>query len=217
MYREGLRIARLLSGLFLYALGVVLTLHANLGYSPWEVFHQGMSKRLGLTMGVTNIVVSAAVILIDIFMGEAVGIGGICNAFLIGTLIDVLMQGGWIPVMSGFAGGTVMMVSGLFVIAAASFLYIGAGYGAGPRDSLMVILSRRTGRSAGVCRGVLEGTVLFLGWLLGGYAGIGTLIAAFGVGVAVQMVFTVLRFDVQAIHQESFRETAARISGTALS
>jgi uncharacterized membrane protein YczE len=217
MYREGSRIARLLSGLFLYALGIVLTLHANLGYSPWDVFHQGMSKRLGLTMGITNIAVAAAVILIDLFMGEAIGIGGICNVILIGTFIDILMLGGWVPVMDGFLSGTAMMAAGLFVIAAASVLYIGAGYGAGPRDSLMVALSRRTGRSPGVCRGVLEGMVLFLGWLLGGYAGIGTLIAAFGVGIAVQIVFTALRFDVKAIHQESLRETAARISRTASS
>jgi uncharacterized membrane protein YczE len=217
MFHEGSRIARLLSGLFLYALGIVLTLHANLGYSPWDVFHQGISKHLGLTMGITNIAVSVVVILIDIFMGEAIGIGGICNVILIGTFIDALMLGGWIPVMSGFAEGAAMMVSGLFAIAAASVLYIGAGYGAGPRDSLMVAVSRRTGRSPGACRGVLEGMVLLLGWFLGGYAGIGTLIAAFGIGIAVQIVFAVLRFDVKAVHQESLRETAARISRTASS
>jgi uncharacterized membrane protein YczE len=212
MYREGWRITKLLSGLFFFALGIVLTLHANLGYSPWEVFHQGVSRHLGLTMGMSAVLVAAAVILVDIFMGEAIGIGGVLNVILIGTFIDVLMLGGWIPVMDGFLGGVTMMVSGLFVIAAATVLYIGAGYGAGPRDSLMVALSRRTGKSPGVCRGVLEGAILLAGWLLGGYAGIGTLISAFGIGIAVQMVFAILRFDVKAIHQESLRETAARIS-----
>jgi uncharacterized membrane protein YczE len=212
MYREGLRITRLLLGLFLYALGIVLTLHANLGYAPWEVFHQGIARHLGLTMGISSILVSSAVILIDIFMGEAIGFGGVCNVILIGAFIDMLMLAGWIPVMSDFPWGVLMMLSGLFVIAAASVLYIGAGYGAGPRDSLMVALSRCTGRSPGVCRGVLEGGILFLGWLLGGYAGIGTLIAAFGIGAAVQVVFTALRFDVKAIHQESLRETALRVS-----
>jgi uncharacterized membrane protein YczE len=212
MYREGLRITRLLLGLFCFALGTVLTLHSNLGYSPWDVFHQGISRHLGLTMGTSAILVSAVVILIDIFVGEAIGVGGVCDVFLVGTFIDVLMLGGWVPVMNGFLWGVVMMVSGLFVIAAALVLYIGAGYGAGPRDSLMVALSRRTGRSPGFCRGVLEAAVLLLGWLLGGYAGIGTLISAFGVGAAVQVVFTALRFDVKAIRQESLRETALRIS-----
>ena len=212
MYREGLRITRLLLGLFCFALGVVLTLHANLGYSPWEVFHQGISRHLGLTMGMSTILVAAAVILIDLFMGEAVGLGGVCNVILIGTFMDVLMLGDWVPVMDDFLWGTAMMIAGLFVIAAASVLYIGAGYGAGPRDSLMVALSRRTGKSPGFCRSVLEGVILLLGWLLGGYAGVGTLISVFGIGAAVQVVFTALRFDVKAIPQESLRETALRVS-----
>jgi uncharacterized membrane protein YczE len=208
---EGWRITRLVSGLFFFALGIVLTLHANLGYSPWEVFHQGIALNLGLTMGMSNNLVASAVILFDIFMGEAIGIGGILNVILIGVFVDILMLGGWVPVMEGFPEGVVMMVSGLFVIAAATVLYIGAGYGAGPRDSLMVALSRRTGKSPGLCRGVLEGAILLAGWLLGGYAGIGTLISALGIGVTVQAVFAILRFDVKAVHQESLRETAARI------
>jgi uncharacterized membrane protein YczE len=212
MYREGLRITRLLLGLFCFALGVVLTLHANLGYSPWEVFHQGVSRHLGLTMGMSTILVSAVVILVDVFMREAIGLGGVLNVILIGTFIDVLMLGGWVPVMDDFPRGVVMMVAGLFVIAAASVLYIGAGYGAGPRDSLMVALSRRTGKSPGLCRGVLEGAILFAGWLLGGYAGVGTLISAFGIGLAVQLVFSALRFDVKAVRHESLRETALRVS-----
>jgi uncharacterized membrane protein YczE len=104
-----------------------------------------------------------------------------------------------------------MMVGGLFVIAVASFFYMGAGYGAGPRDSLMVLMARRTGRPVGLCRILIEGTALLCGWALGGRAGVGTIIAAFGVGVAVQIVFALLRFNVQAIPQESFRESCARL------
>jgi uncharacterized membrane protein YczE len=113
--------------------------------------------------------------------------------------------------MRAFVPGLAMMIAGLFVIALASFFYMGAGYGAGPRDSLMVVLARRTGRPIGFCRVCVEGTALLCGCLLGGRAGIGTVISAFGLGIAVQIVFTLLCFDVQTLHQESFLESCARL------
>ncbi|MDR2527734.1 MAG: hypothetical protein LBD04_01775 [Synergistaceae bacterium] len=210
MYREVLRIARLFLGLFLYGAGVVLTIHANLGYSPWDVFHAGLGRHTGLSIGAANIVLSVAIVVAFLVMKEHVGFGTLCNMIAVGGVIDLLTRWGRIPVMEGFMSGVVMMFGGLFVIAAGSFFYIGAGYGSGPRDSLMVIMAKRTGKPVGFCRCCVEGTVLFLGWLLGGYAGIGTVLAALGVGLAVQTVFTLLRFDVGKVHQEPLRETWAR-------
>lgn len=211
MVREGLRITRLVWGLFLYALGIVMTVHANLGVSPWDVFHQGVSLHTGLTFGMTNILTAVVIVTITAVMKEHVGFGTLCNMILIGAFIDVLMLGGWVPEMHSFPTGLVMMISGLFVIALASFFYMGAGYGAGPRDSLMVVLTRRTGRPVGLCRIAVEGTALFCGWLLGGRAGLGTIISAFGIGFAVQIVFTLLHFNVRTIRQESFVETLGRL------
>ena len=210
-FREAFRVARLFLGLFVYSFGIVMTLRANVGYSPWDVFHQGLALHLGLTMGAANIFVAVVIVSIVVFMKENVGFGTLCNMILIVVFIDVILSGNWIPLMRSFVPGVMMMIGGLFVIAAASFLYIGAGYGAGPRDSLMVVLTKRTGKPVGLCRGFLEGTVLLMGWLLGGYAGIGTVISALGIGVAVQIVFSVLRFDVKKIHQESFHETYLRL------
>ena len=210
MYRESLRIARLFFGLFLYAVGIVLTIRANMGFSPWDVFHQGVSQHLHITMGMANIGVAVIIVAATALMKEHVGFGTLCNMVAIGAFIDVLLEGGHIPVMQSFIPGVVMMVGGLFVIALASVFYIGAGYGAGPRDSLMVVLTRHTGKPVGFCRWCVEGTVLAIGWLLGGYAGIGTVIAAFGIGFAVQIVFGLLHFDVKKVHQESFYETWLR-------
>jgi uncharacterized membrane protein YczE len=211
VYREGLRITRLVWGLFLYSLGIVMTVHANLGVSPWDVFHQGVSLRLGITFGTASIVVATLIVASVALAGERVGFGTLCNMVLIGAFVDVLMIGGWVPEMRSFVPGLSMMIGGLFVIAFASFFYMGAGYGAGPRDSLMVVMARRTGRPVGLCRVVVEGTALLCGWVLGGRAGIGTVIAAFGVGAAVQIVFTLLRFNVRTIPQESFFESCARL------
>ncbi|MDR1915660.1 MAG: YitT family protein [Synergistaceae bacterium] len=211
MFRDVLRVARLLFGLFLYALGIVLTLRANLGYSPWDAFHQGLAKHLHLTIGVCSIIVSIVIVIIAMFMKEQVGIGTLCNSVFIGLFVDMLLFLGWIPIMNNFVLGVITIVGGLFVIGFASFLYIGASYGSGPRDSLMVILTKRTGCPVGFCRACVEGTVLCLGWALDGSVGIGTVISVFGLGVAVQTVFTALRFDVRTLHQESLLETWARL------
>lgn len=209
---ELFRVARLFFGLFLYAAGIVLTVHADLGVSPWDVFHLGIAKHLELTLGVASIVTAVTIVIVSALMKEHVGFGTLCNMFAIGAFVDVIILSGWIPVAHSFVGGTLMMVSGLFVIALASVFYMGAGYGAGPRDSLMVALAKRTGRSPGFCRCVVEGTVLFIGWLLGGRVGIGTLISAVGIGFAVQIVFGLLHFNVKEVHQESFSETYKRLS-----
>ena len=210
MRRESLKVVRLFWGLFLYSLGIVLTMRANLGYSPWEVFHQGIGQHLGLTMGIANIIVALAMVLVSVLMKEHVGFGTICNMIFIGAFIDILLAAGWIPLMENFVQGIVMVVAGLGVSAVASFFYMGAGYGAGPRDSLMVVLTKRTKKPVGFCRSCLEGTILVLGWLLGGYVGIGTVISAFALGVVIQIVFTLLRFDVKTIRQESLYETCVR-------
>jgi uncharacterized membrane protein YczE len=211
MRRECLRLVRLIWGLFLYALGVVMTISANLGLSPWDVFHQGLADRLGISFGVASILTSAVIIAAAAAMKESVGFGTFCNMIFIGGFIDMMLFGEWIPKMNAFVSGLAMMTAGLFVIAFGSYFYSGAGYGAGPRDSLMVVAARRAGRPVGLCRACVEGAALFCGWLLGGPAGAGTIIAAFGVGIAVQIVFTLLRFDVKAISHEYFTETYARL------
>ena len=209
--REIYRIVRLFFGLFAYALGIALTIRANVGYAPWDVFHQGVGSLLGLTFGQASIVVSAVVVSIVVCMKENVGFGTICNMILIGIFMDIFLSEGGLPVMRTFISGVAMMIGGLFVLGVATVIYMGAGYGAGPRDSLMVVLTKRTGKPVGLCRGCLEGTVLFIGWLLGGYAGLGTVISVLGIGVAVQFAFFILRFDVKKVHQESCYETFLRL------
>ena len=208
---DAFRVVRLFFGLFLYAVGIVMTIHANLGAAPWDVFHLGLTKHLGITLGTASVVTSVVIVAGSAIMREHVGFGTLCNMIFIGVFVDVVIAMGWIPVLSSLVPGVIMLVSGLFVIAVASFFYMGAGYGAGPRDSLMVVLTKRTGRTAGFCRVCVEGTVLVAGWLLGGKVGVGTVISVLGIGFAVQIVFGLLRFDVKKIEQESFGETFRRI------
>ena len=75
---------------------------------------------------------------------------------------------------------------------AGSAFYIGAAMGAGPRDSLMLVVSRRLGVRIGVARTGIEVAALALGFALGGTAGVGTLVFALGIGPAVELSFWLL-------------------------
>ena len=201
------RIVRLIFGLFLYSFGVVLTIKGNIGLLTWDVLHQGISIHTGITMGQASITIGFVIVAIAFFMGEKIGIGTVLNMLLIGTFMDILLQSGLFPIMNTQISGFVMVSAGLIVIAFASYFYIGAGFGAGPRDSMMVMLVRRMNCRVGVARAVVEGTAVALGWLLGGFVGIGTLYSVFGVSIAVQYVFLLLKFNVENVKQETIADT----------
>jgi len=211
MGKELVRIFRLFLGLFLYALGIVLTMKAHIGFAPWEVFHAGIGTAIGMSIGNVSIVAGLAIGLLALIMGERLGAGTICNMVFIGIFIDLLLNLGIIPEMKGFFLGIALLVAGLFTIALASYFYISSGYGAGPRDSLMVALTKKTHLPIGLCRGGLESLAVLIGWLLGGMVGVGTIVSALIIGFCIQITFRVLKFDPTKIHHEDLVSTWKRI------
>lgn len=190
---------RLFAGLFICAVGLVMTINANLGLSPWDVFHQGISKVANITMGKANIIVGMTVLILDIILGIRIGWGTISNMLFIGTFIDFLMLNHLIPVFKGFVPSIVMMLVGMLLLGIGSYLYIGAGLGAGPRDGLMVALTKKTNKSVRFVRNSIESIVLFMGYMLGGYVGFGTLIMALTIGYFIQFTFKIFKFDVKKV------------------
>jgi uncharacterized protein len=201
------RLLRLFLGLVLYSLGIVFTLKAHIGFSPWDVFHAGLAGSVGITFGVSSMITGLAVVLVSMFLGEKLGLGTILNMLVIGVLLDALLALGLVPQATNFAGGAAMMIAGLLVIALASFFYIGSGFGAGPRDSLMVALTRKTGWPIGVVRGGMELVVVFVGWRLGGLVGAGTILSALSIGLCIQLTFKVLHFDPATVKHDSLTAT----------
>ena len=211
------RLLRLLLGLFLYALGIVLTMKANIGYGPWEVFHAGLGKTIGMSIGNVSIITGLVIVLLVFFMGEKLGLGTLLNMILIGVFMDALLGLGFIPAMKHWLPAFLLLLAGLFVIALASYFYIGSGFGAGPRDSLMVALTRKTGLAVGICRGSIEVAAVITGWFLGGMVGAGTVISAFAIGFCVQITFRLLRFDATQIHHETLEQTLKQLTWRNLS
>lgn len=202
------RFSRLLFGLFLYALGIYLSIQANIGLAPWDAFSMGISIVTGLSFGDVVVLTGILIIGLDFFLKEKIGYGTLLNAILIGTFLDLISFLAPIPQMNGYFSGISMLLLGQMIISFASYLYIGAALGCGPRDALMVALCKRVPKApVGLVRGLLEGTVLLIGWLLGAKVGIGTVIAVFGIGFVIQWTFHLLRFNVKSLEHESFADT----------
>jgi uncharacterized membrane protein YczE len=175
------RLTQLYLGLVLYGVSMALMIESSLGLDPWDVFHQGLARRTGLSIGTITIAVGALVLLLWIPLRQRPGIGTVSNVVVIGLAVDVALvlvpTGHSLPARIGF------LVAGILFNGVATGLYIGARLGPGPRDGLMTgYVALRPGRSIRVVRTVIEVTVLAVGALLGGTVGVGTVAYALSIG-----------------------------------
>ena len=190
----GTRIPWLVVGLFLCSCGIVCFLESELGLPPWDVLHQGLAEQLGVSFGVANLIVSAAVLALVWRLRARIGLGTLLNTLLVGSFVIALME---LDAVDGLSEEPLGVRIGLIAIALVCFgvgsaFYICASLGAGPRDSLMLVSSRRLGIRIGVARTGIELAALVVGFLLGGTVGIGTLVFAAGIGPVVEASFWLL-------------------------
>jgi len=198
------KLIRLVAGLFLFSVGIVMSVNANLGVAPWDVLHTGLTAISDFTLGQVSIGVGILLLIIDYFLDVKIGIGTVLNMVLIGIFIDILMIFNIIPVLENTILGIIMIITSLFIIAVGSYLYIGAGLGTGPRDGLMVGLTKKTNRRVGIVRGFIEITALVVGFLLGGKVGFGTVLLAFGIGFVIQITFDFFNFEAEKVEHIYF-------------
>jgi uncharacterized membrane protein YczE len=178
------RLLQLSIGLTLYGASMALMLRAALGLGPWDVFHQGVSGQVGLSIGMIVNLTGLVVLLLWIPLRQRPGIGTVANVVMIGSAMDLTLR--VLPPVEGLAFQVAALIASIVANGFAGALYIGAGLGPGPRDGLMTGLARRTGWSLRLVRTGIEVTVLALGWALGGTVGVGTLLYAFCIGPLVQ-------------------------------
>lgn len=193
------RMVILIGGLLCFALGIVITLNSGVGLGSWDVFHQGLARRVGLTIGQANIIVGGCILFLAWALGARPGLATVLNMLLVGVFVDFFLRLGIVP---NFAAAPLPLrvlvdLVGVAVVALGTACYIKANLGAGPRDGLMLALTRRTGWRVSVIRAAIELTVVACGFLLGGTAGIGTLIFAFGIGPLIGVAFRLFRMDIK--------------------
>lgn len=188
------RLVALLVGLFVFAAGIVALLESGLGLSPWDVLHQGLAEHTRLSFGAANIAVSALVLAVAFVLGARIGLGTLANALLVGGFVQLLTTSEAVAALSdrGLGPRLALLAVGIVLMGAGTGFYLGAGLGAGPRDSLMVVGAARTRFRIGVVRGALELSALAAGFVLGGTVGIGTVVFALSIGPTVEAAFWVL-------------------------
>ncbi|MEN9564230.1 MAG: hypothetical protein RIR73_2474 [Chloroflexota bacterium] len=201
---------RIQIGFLLYGLAITLMIRGKLGTSAWAVLEVALADILHVTVGTMTVIMGFVVLISAVLMREQMGWGTLGNILSIGPWVDLCMS--LVPeVNNNLVLQIAMLLVAIVIMGLASAIYIGVDAGAGPRDSLMLAIHRKTGVSIRVARAIIEVTVVTIGWLLGGPAGIGTLVHAVLIGPSVQWGFKL--FKVQP-HKES-EEVQAGIEGGA--
>lgn len=203
--RYSIRLIRLMIGLFLFALGIACTVIPALGLAPWDSFHMGLTYLTGISFGQASIAVGIGILIVVGLLGEPLGIGTILNVWFIGFVLDIIMRQELFPYHPHILYRVFMFFMGMVIIAVASWLYIGAGLGAGPRDGLMLTLMRRTKWPVSVTRIVIEGSAALTGFLLGGQLGVGTVLIFLFLGPIVGIWFRMVGFEPNGIDHKTFR------------
>lgn len=185
---------RIQIGFLLFGIAIATMIRASLGTSAWAVLEVALSQITRLTPGTLSVIVGFVVLGGAVALREKIGWGTLANILFIGpwedlalSIIPTVKNNLWIQIP--------MLLGAIAMMGLASAIYIGVDAGAGPRDSLMLAIKRKTGWSIRAARGAIEITVVILGWALGGPAGIGTVVFALLIGTFVQWGFKLLKVE----------------------
>ena len=207
MKRVFLQWLQIAAGLLVFALGVHLTIYANIGLAPWDCLGMGVARNTPLNYGLSMTAMALVILGIDLLLKERIGFGTIIDALLTGNFVQMFNDLNPLPANESLWAGIAIMVAGFVFMALGMWIYMSAGQCCGPRDALLVGLGKRLPRvPIGIVEILLWAAVLLAGWLLGGPVGIGTLISTFGAGLVMQLVYSVLRFEPRSV---AHRDAAA--------
>lgn len=199
---------RIVFGLLVFALGVHLTIRADLGLAPWDCLGTGIALHTPLNYGLAMTAMSVIILIIDVLLKEKIGFGTIIDALLTGNFVQMFSDLDPFPKTENVWIGIAVIVAGLALMAVGQYFYMTAGQSCGPRDALLVGLGKRLRRlPIGVVQILLWGTVLLIGRLLGGPVGIGTVVSTFGSGLIMQLIFRLIRFEPRQIAHQSVIDT----------
>ena len=203
---------QIIFGLLVFSFGVHLTIFANIGLSPWDCLGMGLAKHTPLNYGLSMTSIGVLVLGVDLLLRERIGFGTVLDALLTGNFVQMFNDLNSLPLNQSLWLGVLLELAGLAVMAVGMWIYMSGAQGCGPRDALLVGLGKRLPRfPIGLVEILLWSVVVLVGWLLGGPVGLGTLIATFGAGAVMQLVYSLLGFDPRRVRHRSLAETAAAL------
>ena len=169
----------------MFGLGEGLLIVSFTGASPWSVLAQGISLNVNLSIGTITLLISIAVLILWIPLGQRLGMGTILNALIIALMIDLCIK--FVPTPTNYIYQLILAIASVILVGIGGGVYLASNLGAGPRDGLMIGLQGVTNLPIAAVRATLEISVVSIGWYLGGIVGIGTLLFAFGIGPCVAL------------------------------
>lgn len=217
MKKEIFRYTKLMVGIALAALGVVTIISSNFGLSPWDVLNQGLNKVLGISHGRANILVGTFALVISVYYKQPIGIGTVLNYIFIGVFVDLYMYLDFLPRGDVFLSKVLIHFSGMVIFSLGIVIYMSSGLGCGPRDGLMVVFTKRSKFSVGTIKTFTEIVALSMGWTLGGFVGVGTVISTLCIGYIIQFFFKVAKIDIKQVYHRSLSEEATLFKNYILS
>ncbi|MBT8172204.1 hypothetical protein KJN74_04980 [Candidatus Bathyarchaeota archaeon] len=195
-----IRLPMLFTGYFLCALGIVANLYANLGTSPWNVFHVGLTNITGLSLGQISQIVGLIIIILTWKFGFGPGFGTIANMIFIGFFVDLIIYLNIIPIQTQLLWKVIQLITSILTIGLGAFFYLRTQLGAGPRDGLMVVLTKFFNKPVSYIRISMDVIVTIIGYFLGGPLGVGSVLSALSLGYSMQFFFKIGKFDCQSKH-----------------
>lgn len=152
------------------------------------------------------------IVVLDIFLGQPIGLGTVLNFMSIGVFMDLILYLNFIPVAESLSLKIIMLLIGILIYSYGIFLYMVQGMGCGPRDGFMQILTKRTKYSVGLIKNIIEIIAFSLGWLLGGELGLGTIITALSMGIILEVMFKFYNVDVKELQHRNIKEEIKHLS-----
>lgn len=196
------------AGLFIFAVGVYLTIQANIGVAPWDVLNQGLAKHTTISYGNVMVLVSLSVILLDVLMKEPIGMGMLLDTVVVGKTVDLM---NWLHPVSPrqtLWGGVLLIAAGIFLLAVGMRIYMALGLGCGPRDTFLVALCKRFPKlSIGTLNVIMWATVTLIGWILGGQVGLGTILSVVLMGPVLQTLCSLTHFNAADVTHQNLLKT----------
>ncbi len=188
-----LRYLALFVGLFIVGNGIVFTIYANLGVNPWDVLHIGIANQTGISIGRVIQGVGLILVTISYFFKVRIYIGTVLNMIFLGLFVDLVIGWGYVPQPDLLLQRIILYMAGVVIFGFGVAVYISANLGAGPRDSLMLALTKASKYRIGMIRTMMEITAAGLGFILGGPLGIGTVIFALTIGLFMELGFAIIK------------------------
>lgn len=195
-------------GLFIFAFGVYLTMCADIGLAPWDVLSVGISNHTPLSYGNILTIMGLFILIIDLLMGEKIGLGTLLDALLVGNFVDMLGALNIITYKFNLIWAVIIFIIGMFIMAFGQLIYMSAAQGCGPRDQMLIGIGKRMRKvPIGLVNILILIVVLISGWLLGGPVGLGTVFATFGIGITLQIICKIFNFEPRNVEHKDIRKS----------